>query len=275
MPEGAFHFVYGDRIEFLIQPDGSEVWCTWPEAATVADAAVHLYGPILGLVLRLRGVVCLHASAIALGCSSIALLGSSGAGKSTTAAGFVKLGFPLLSDDVTALNPDGDRFSVLPGYPRLNLWPDAGGVLYGSPDALPRVAPPGGINRSWDKRYVDLAADDRFQRMPLSLAAVYVLGDRAAGDAAPRIEPLSPKDAFMTLTDETYVNYALDESMRATEFRVLGQLVRTIPVRIVTAHDSASRVLDLCAAILDDYERLTSEVGRPVNLGAVQTADRS
>jgi hypothetical protein len=48
-----------------------------------------------------------------------------GAGKSMTAAGFVKLGYPLLTDDVAALSVACGRFHVSPGYPRLNLWSDA------------------------------------------------------------------------------------------------------------------------------------------------------
>ena len=256
-PDDAFHFVYDDGIEFLIHPDGGEVWCAWPESATVADAAVYLRGPILGLVLRLRGIVCLHASAIAIDDSAIAILGSAGAGKSTTAAGFVELGFPLLADDVAALHVRGSRFHVAPAYPRLNLWPDAGEALYGSAGALPRIAPADGINTAWDKRYRDLEPDREFHPCALPLAAVYVLDERAAV-AAPRIAALSARDAFVTLTDGTHVNYALDESMRATEFRVLGQLVRTVPVRLVTPHDSPARVLDLCHTILSDYRRITS-----------------
>src|SRR5438128_12367920 len=35
VPEGAFHFVYDDQTEFLIQPDGKAVWCMRSEAATL------------------------------------------------------------------------------------------------------------------------------------------------------------------------------------------------------------------------------------------------
>jgi hypothetical protein len=258
VPEGAFYLLYDDETEFLIQPDGSQVWCTWGQAATVADAAVYLRGPVLGLVLRLRGVVCLHASAIALGRSAIAILGSARAGKSTTAAGFVSLGFSLLTDDVAALKAENGKFWVWPGYPRLNLWPDAAEALYGSASTLPRVTPSGGINDGWDKRYLGLEEDGQFHQTPLPLAAVYVLGERAADEDALRIDSLSARDAFITLTDETYMNYALDQSMRALEFRTLGQLVCTTPVRLVTPHGNLARLIDLCDTILRDYKELAS-----------------
>jgi hypothetical protein len=60
----------------------------------------------------------------------------------------------------------------------------------------------------------------------------------------------------MSLTSETYVNYALDESMRAKEFQALGHLVRTTPIRLVHPPDQPARLLDLCHSILADYERL-------------------
>lgn len=255
-PAGVYHFAYDDRTEFLIQADGSQVWCTWPEGATAVDTAVYLRGSVLGFVLRLRGVVSLHASAIAVGGCAIAILGAAGAGKSTTAAAFVQCGFPLLTDDITALRREGRNFQVLPGYPRLNLWPDAVATLRGSRDALPRLTPTGGINAWWDKRYLDLEMSRQFHRAASRLAAVYVLGERSADDRAPYIQPLSPRSAFMAIADRTYVNYALDESMRAMEFHVLADLVQAVPVLLLTPHSSQERLPSLCKAILEDYSRL-------------------
>jgi hypothetical protein len=259
----AFHFVYDDGTQFLISADGSQLWCSWSSLATVADAAVRLRGPVLAMILRLRGVVCLHASSVVVGKSAIALLGDTGAGKSTTAAAFAKLGHSVLADDVTALKEDGGRFQVLPGYPWLNLWPDSVKALFGKPDSLPRVTPADGINHGWDKRYMDIEAADRFNDDPLPLAGVYVLDDRFSDEDAPRIEPLSARDAFMRLTGETCVNYALDESMRVLEFKTLARLIRAIPVRQVNPHTDPARLPALCKTILRDYEEVTS-----IRLGA-------
>jgi hypothetical protein len=247
------HFVYDDGTEFLISEDGSQVWSWWSPAVTVADAAVYLRGPILAMILRLRGVVCLHASAVAVGgVFAIAILGSSGAGKSTTAAAFAQLGNAVLADDVTALNQHSGRFHVLPGYPWLNLWPDSAESLFGEQGSLPRSTPADGVNHWWDKRYLDLEASDRFHVATLPLAGVYVLGERTAGEGALRIEPLSAREAFMALTTETCVNYALDESMRVLEFKTLAQLVATVPVRLATPHSDPARLPELCANILRD-----------------------
>jgi hypothetical protein len=251
-PAGAFQFAYHDGTQFLIDVTGTRVWCSRPPASTREDAAVYLRGPVLGLVLRLRGVLCLHASAIATRCGAIAILGDAGAGKSTTAAGCLKLGCALLADDLAALDEDCNQFRAQAGYPRLNLWPDTGEALYGDVQTLPRVAPLGGLDDSWDKRYVDLRPGREFQPAAKPLAAIYLLGERSAEVSAPRIEAMSAPDAFVALINQTYANYALDAPMRAGEFQALGRLVRALPVRKVTPHADPARLMDMCRAILDD-----------------------
>jgi len=89
---------------------------------TTEDAATYLLGPVLGLLLRLRGVTCLHASAVALADRAIAFVGSEGAGKSTTAALLARKGLAIISDDVVALVERDALFTFIPAYPYLSLW---------------------------------------------------------------------------------------------------------------------------------------------------------
>jgi hypothetical protein len=255
--DGAFRFIYDDGIEFGITSGGNQIWCSWPSGATVEDAAVYLRGAVLAFVLRLRGVLCLHASAIAVGTSAIAIVGAHNAGKSTMAAAFVKLGCRLLSDDVAAMDEKDGAFRVRSGYSRINLWPDAARILYGDEARLPRVAPPGGINDWWDKRYVELDPERSFQHMPLALGAIYVLGERAS-EGLLDIEIMSAPDAMIALVDATCVNYALDTCMRAKEFAALGHIVTTTYVRRLHPVNEPSCVVDLCRAILHDYETASS-----------------
>lgn len=252
-----FRFLYDDRTEFFVDTAGTGIWCTWSDRASIADASVYLRGPVLGFVLRLRGTVSLHASAVAVDSSAIAIVAAAGGGKSTTAASFAKLGLSVLADDVVALKDEDSRLMVLPGYPRLNLWSDAAESLYGD-STLPRLIPRGGVNDWWDKRYIDLELGEQFHAGQLPLGAVYLLGDRVPGDEAPAIKGMPLQEAFIWLTDGTHVNYAIDETMRETEFNVLGHLVRTTPVRFVTPSDHRRRLPQLCEAILDDYRQLNA-----------------
>ena len=246
-----FGFFYADGARFAVEREGHEVWADWPENYTLEDACTYLVGPVMGFVLRLRGLTCLHASAIEVAGHAIALLGSPGAGKSTTAAAFARSGFPVLSDDVVALEDRGDHFLVPPGYPRVNLWPDSVRTLFGSEDALPRITP------TWGKRYLPLDQNGhRFASNPLPLGAIYILGERYAELAAPEVEELPAGEALMTLVANTYVNYLLDRDMRRREFDVLDRLVNSMPVRLVRPAADPSAVFGLCEVIAADAKRL-------------------
>lgn len=252
LPDGkCLAFLYGDGTRFVVERSGREVWADWPENYTLEDACTYLVGPVMGFVLRLRGTVCLHASAVAVDHRAVALVGLPGAGKSSTAAAFAVCGFPVLSDDVVALTDKGTQLVVQPGYPRVNLWPDSVRQLFGSEDALPRITP------TWDKRYLPLGENGHhFASSPLPLGAIYILDGLDSALTAPVIEELSEKEALLALIANTYVNYLLDRNMRRTEFEVLSRVVSTIPVRRVRAPDEPSAIFSLCETIAKDAARV-------------------
>lgn len=251
---GAYLYLrYVDGVEFVVGREGRSVWAAWPETSTVADMATYLLGPVMGLVLRLRGVVSLHASAVSVGGRAIALLGPAGAGKSTTAAAFAMLGYPVLCDDVAALVECDGAFLVQPAAPRLRLWPESVQALFGSHDALPRLTP------TWDKRAFDLQARGYlFEPRALPLTAIYLLEERSADADAPFIEPVSAPAGMIPLVANTYVNYLLDRTMRAQEFEILGRLLARVPVRRVTPQADPATLPGLCEAILDDLAAIDS-----------------
>jgi len=251
---GAYVLFYSDGARFAVDPQGREIVADWPAGYSLEDAATYLVGPVLAFVLRLRGQICLHASGVAIEDRAIALVGSPGAGKSTTAAAFAKSGYAVLSDDVAALIEQGECFRMQPGYPRVNLWPDSVRVLFGSEDALPRITP------TWDKRFLALDQNRfRFESRALPLGAIYVLHSRETGGSACRIGPISPPSAIMTLAANTYVNYLLDKDMRSKEFGVLGRLVNSVAVRSVEPPDAASRLDEVSEAIAADAKEVLAD----------------
>lgn len=256
-------FLYNDGAHFVIDREGCELWADWPEGYSIEDAATYLVGPVLGFVLRLRGVTPLHASAIAVDDQAIALIGAPGAGKSTTAAAFAHLGFAVLSDDVAPLEDIDDEFLVAPGYPRVNLWPDSVRALRGSEDALPLITP------TWGKHYLPLDQDRcQFESRQLPLGALYFLGERDPGRAAPLIEEVAAGDALMTLVANTYVNYVLDRRMRQREFELLSRLVARVPIRRIYPSADPSSLLAMCAAIAEDARRVMKLSPAGMALGA-------
>jgi len=241
---------YFDGTQFWLEQAGKEIWATWAEASSLEDACSYLLGPVLGLLLRLRGVTCLHASAVALHGAAVAFVGMEGAGKSTTAAAFAREGFGVLSDDVVALRENEEGFLVVPAYPHLCLWPESVAMLYGSADALPH------FSKGWEKQRLSLGdREARFESEPLPLGAIYFLGERRA-DPAPFVEAVRPQAALLSLVADTFANKVLDREMRAREFEVLGRLVTRVPVRRVFAHSDGSRIHGLCQTIREDFASL-------------------
>jgi hypothetical protein len=245
---------YYDGTQFWLERRGNEVWAVWPQSSSLEDACSYLLGPVLGILLRIRGVTCLHASAVALGGQAVAFVGAEGAGKSTTAAAFAREGYAVLSDDVVALQESESEFRVLSAYPHLCLWPESVTILYGSPDALPP------FSKGWEKQR--LALGDRetcFQSTPLPLGAIYFLGERCA-EGNPRVEAIRPHRALLSLVTDSFAARTLDREMRAREFEVLGRLVTRVPVRRVFAHRDGSRIGELCKLIRDDFASLQESV---------------
>lgn len=243
------HFHYSDGPEFLIDRAGEHVWSFWPEQVDFDDVLTYLAGPAFGYLLFVRGVTLLHASAVAVRDKAIALVGPAGAGKSTTAAALALSNFPVLTDDIVAVREHNGEFLVQPAYLRLCLWPDSVEALYGSPEALPRLA------EGWEKRGLELGGDCQFEERALPLAAVYVLGERLSPSPCGTISRLAPREFLISLIGNAYAN-RLPNHTRAQEFDALARLVNRVPGRSVTPHPSPRNVRGLCSSIIEDLERI-------------------
>jgi hypothetical protein len=248
-PDGALlHLAYSDATEFWLDRKGAAIWAVWPAQSSLKNALSYLLGPALGLLLRLRGIVCLHASAIAFDDECVAFVGSAGAGKSTTAASFAKLGRGIVSDDIVGLVERQGVFHVPPAYPHLCLWPESVAMLYGSPDVLPQLV------HDWEKRQLALGQNGtRFEERTLPLRAIYILGERQPDDA-PMVSAIPDREVLLSLVANTYATNLIDHTMRGAEFDLLSRLVSSVPVRMVHASGELSRIGDLCQAIESDLK---------------------
>lgn len=250
-----FRLRYADGTEFVFNRQCTQVWATWPEGLTLEDTAIYLLGPVLGILLYLRGVTCLHASAVEIDGAAVAMVGDSGAGKSTTAAAFAHLGYRVLSDDVVTLNEQENEYIVHPAYPYIRLWPSSVELLYGKPDVLPLLTP------TWDKHCLHLIdRGHKFSAEPLPLDAIYLLGDRSSSPAAPYIETVPPNESLINLVANTYANRVLDKQGRAREFELLGRLRNRLPVRRVIPHEDPKHLFKLCQVIAEDYRQMKDSI---------------
>jgi hypothetical protein len=235
---------YGDGTTFLVDPRGDHVGVHWVPPLDAADAASYLIGPVLGFILRLRGSVPLHASAIAIDGRGILFVGEAWAGKSTTAAAFSMLGYPVLSDDIVRVD-EGDAGAIAyPAHPRLNVWSDSAAALYGAADALPAHS------ETYRKHYLDLVdAGHPFQDAPVPIEIIYLLGERSPELRSHSIAVLPPRAALISLVGHTYGSSFLDCAMRAHEFDLLGRLVQSVPVRELRFGDNLGQLLSSCQAL--------------------------
>lgn len=256
--DGRFRFRYLDGTEFTVDAYGRQIRVTWPEGLTIEDAAAYLLGPITGFVLRLRGVVCLHASAVSDAGRALALMAPAGFGKSSSGAVFARWGYTVLTDDILAIQEQDGGFRVLPGWPHLRLWPSSVAALFGRHDALPRLSP---THADWDKRYLDLAESPfRFGCDPVPLKMIYT-GRLVQGPGPDHIETLAPLEALKALLANTYSWYALDGAMRAAEFDCLTRIAENVPVHLLFASDPApARLEERCRAICKDASTMGFEI---------------
>ena len=251
-PEGLLHLVYFDGMQFWMNRSGSELWALWSEKSSIEDAATYLLGPVLGLLLRFRGVTCLHASAVAFEDSIVAFVGAEGAGKSTTAAAFARSGCAVVSDDVVAIVERDEEFWVSPAYPHICLWPNSVELLYGSADALPPLSP------TWEKRRMALGnAELRFEAGTMPLRAIYILDDHRS-EPGPYIEAVPARQGLISLVANSYATNMLDTEMRAKEFGTLSSLVLKVPIRRLFTSKGQLPPEELCAVVRRDFAELTA-----------------
>ncbi len=240
-PEG-FHFHYADRTCIWIHGAGTDVWCTWPESASLEDTCTYLSGPILSLLLRIRGALALHASAVQIGSGAIGFVGAHGAGKSTLAAALGAAGCRVVTDDVLHVRAEGSRWMVDPCASMLRLWPDGAQLALGADAELPVIA------AGWDKRALHLGGAIPGASAPLPLVALAWLAPR--GSAAV-IEPLPAATALVLLAANSSAAHLLDSALRAVEFSALASLVRSVPCAALTAPDASESFPSLVTRVLE------------------------
>jgi hypothetical protein len=218
-----FRFQYADGTEVWIESDGTRAWCRSAAGATLDDTAVYLTGPVLGFILRQRGYVALHASAVQIGDAALAIVGPHGAGKSTTAAALATRGFPLISDDVLHVRRTPSGWVAEPYAHGLRLWPEAVSLVLGRDVSLPRLTP------TWDKRLLSVEASDLTAATePVAVRAILFVEEAETEADAPRFIPLGAAETVVRLAAHSSASHLLDDSGRAREFHALVDLVRNV-----------------------------------------------
>lgn len=260
-----YHLLFEEGMRFVLDRHCRHVWATFPSQHPIEDLTLCMMGPVFGTLMRIRGMVCLHASAVQVGPYAVCFVGVPGAGKSTTAAAFAHSGYAVLSDDVVTLDPSPAGYLVHHGYPHLRLCHDVTAALYDREDALPL------LDETWEKRRLDLDGSGTFCTDPVPLRAVYLLGERSA-DARIQFRSMDPREALLALVTNTYANSVLDGNLRKAEFTFLSSFLQRVPVRAIFTARDLNSLPQLCRAIVDDVEALPLPAANTVQADASATA---
>jgi len=126
---GAFRAQNGNQI--TIQP-----------ANTITpDVRLFVLGTMMGIILMQRGLLPMHGSSFLTRNGAVLITGYSGSGKSTLAMAMQQKNFPILSDDISALQCDQvNGIDLHVGMQHLKLWKDVIDYL-GNTDPMKKVRP--------------------------------------------------------------------------------------------------------------------------------------
>ena len=231
---GAFLLAVDGVARYLVR-EGREI-IVEPAPGGGGAVSAFLLGSVFAACLKQRGILTLHASAIATGAGAVLFAGHSGRGKSTLLAALVERGHAMLCDDVAGIALDGgNRPVALPAYPSLRLWADAVEALGWNGRTRGRV-------REGMEKF--LAPVERFSKAPLPVRAVFAL--RYHNRAGLEIERMAPADAFKCLLRRTYrKRYARGLGRAPEQFRAVAELARQAPVAWISKPMSAVRPTSL------------------------------
>ena len=180
---------------------------------------LYILSEALGLILYQRGFFLLHASAVKIGDYAVVIVGAPGAGKSTMAAAFAKYGYPVLADDMVAINNIQDIPTVYPAFPQIKIWPSTVQGLDLDISKLPPLFP------SSQKRVI--RQTETFTTEPCPLAGIFAL---EIGEEI-KITQILGNEAFVTLTKffpcpaQLLQNEALEK-----HFNQCIQLLKNVPI---------------------------------------------
>jgi hypothetical protein len=207
-----------------------------------------LLGPVVALLLHLRGLLVLHASAVDLGGRAVAFLGAKGAGKSTTVAAFVAAGHRLLADDVLAIDlSDPANPNIIPAFPQLKLAEDAASSLaVGSAIVMPRPIP------EFPKQQRRLTGSFSHAAVPASCIYVLTRGPPA------RIVPLSAPNALGALLSFSFASLfqlrrsQLDKAMASAHLAHCAALAGAVRVARLELPSDLGRLPEIVGFVEDD-----------------------
>ncbi len=233
---------YQGVAAYRLVPDEQLIEVAPESDACASLLAEHLLDTPLALMLLWRGLLPVHASAVAHKGEALVFVAPAGTGKSTLAAACVCHGAALLADDVTVLAP-GERGSLVRAcQPVLRLSERALGELRLGERCQVLRSRPG-------EKVLVLVSRPELDACQLPLRALYFLS-RARDGAARGQGDLSLAECVARLSAGMFAFTALPPAERGPFLRATAAVVASTPCVPLELPRGFSATLDLAADLL-------------------------
>ena len=215
-----------DEGLFLIR-NGSEIIID-PDPTANEPAIRSIVIGLFGELLRQQGYLVVHSSSVRIGDTAVLFAGGSEVGKSTTLAAFIRRGYQMIADDISAIRFEDDRLKVMPSYPSIRLDP----AIVNSLD-VPLLAlsdQPSDGSRLFHRASL---ADD-----PVEISKLFIL---EWGNT--EITSLEPREQFDAVITNSYFGLETgDNGLADSYFGRCATLVDHVPVRVLRRERDLSSI---------------------------------
>ncbi|MBN1428627.1 MAG: hypothetical protein JXB07_09580 [Anaerolineae bacterium] len=221
--EQGYHLHIEGIGRFSIGIDGNIIFFKPTEQNQANEDAMieTLLGPALSIALAVKGVFCLHASALLAGNHVVAFLGHSGAGKSTLAAYLASNieEWQYIADDVLPITAGTGGPVALPRFPQLKL-PASQQIRANMPNRLP-------------------------------LGSIYLL-EASTESTCPTIEKQNRHAATTTLIRHTVATSLFDDRLLASHLDLCAGIAGHIPVRRIIYPHNKEKLPEIAQMLTTD-----------------------
>lgn len=204
----------------------------------------------MSVILRQRGFLVLHASCILIDGKAIAFIGPSGAGKSTIASTFYTLGYPVITDDVLAIQfIDGFPF-VRPSFPIVKLLPDSAIALGHQLEHLPP------LNELSPKRIQYVNSENIAGEYPLKNIYVLDIGDKH------QVSAIIPSKALLVLIyNSRSIKTLVDVESKDQHFQQCSSLVNTTSIFLLKRKRTLRNLSEIVSLVKEELNEREQRTG--------------
>jgi hypothetical protein len=242
---GGYYLLWPGLFDFLISADGHRIYCRLQKRSYWEPFHSYLLGQVLSFALLKQGIESLHCTALVLEQGAVGFIGYCGQGKSSLAAAFLQMGYPLVTDDLLVLKEENHRFLAYPSFPRIKLFPRIARTFLGERI----IAAP--MNPFTNKLIIPLGPDLSCTH-PVPLKAIFVLRRRSPKSKVKRvsIRTLSKHRAFLDLITHSFNTVIKDPERIKRQFTQNARLTAAIPIKSLSYARGLSRLPEVVEAVV-------------------------